>query len=138
MDSKAIISACFVSIIWGLLPHLNKYAQDGSDIFLYLVVRNTVGVLTLLTIILFSFGMRNIHITRRMTYTALAGILSSIALVAYIYCLSKSESSVVTSFINSGTLLTTVLLGFILYDEKINNSKIMGIACAILACVLLK
>lgn len=72
----------------------------------------------------------------------IAGICLGIPNFFSIYLLLKSlsvgvDASVMFPFINVGTILSGVLLGFIVFKEEINKSKVLGVLTAILAIYLI-
>ena len=72
----------------------------------------------------------------------IAGICLGIPNFFSIYLLLRSlsvgiDASVMFPFINVGTILTGVLLGFLVFKEEINKAKVIGVASAIIAIYLI-
>lgn len=72
----------------------------------------------------------------------IAGICLGIPNFFSIYLLLKSlsvgvDASVMFPFINVGTILSGVILGFVVFKEEINKTKVMGVITAIIAIILI-
>jgi len=72
----------------------------------------------------------------------IAGICLGIPNFFSIYLLLKSlsigvDAAVMFPFINVGTILTGVLIGFTVFREEINKTKVIGVITAIIAIVLI-
>jgi len=72
----------------------------------------------------------------------IAGICLGVPNFFSIYLLLKSlsvgvDAAVMFPFINVGTILTGVLIGFLIFKEEINKAKIIGVITAIIAIALI-
>lgn len=129
-----------VGIVWGMLPHMNKRGVQLDGITSYTAKR----YLTAAVVLLVCAAAHQLYYTPEnetgVTSTPIAvasGILSAITFLAYVWCLSENDPSVVTSSVYVLGLASAVAIGSYLRDEELSVIHRVGIGFGMLACALL-
>ncbi|UCC12000.1 MAG: EamA family transporter [candidate division WOR-3 bacterium] len=95
-----------------------------------------ITISSMLFMIIYLLIRRNLMINKYIFYGIPVGFVVLIAMLAFYEALRIGPASVVLPFTNLYVLFP-VLYGFIVLQESITITRIIGIACAIVACVLL-
>ncbi len=95
-----------------------------------------ITISSLFFMIVYLLIRRNLMINKYIFYGIPVGLIVLIAMLAFYEALRIGPASVVLPFTNLYVLFP-VLYGFIVLQESITVTRIIGIACAIVACVLL-
>ena len=129
-----------VGIIWGVLPHLNKHGMRVEGITVYTAKRYTTAAIVLLL----CAGVHQLYFqtqnsTPPMTFSVavVSGIISAVSFLAYMWCLSENEPSVVTSLVYVLGLLFAAISGAYIQDEALTTRQQIGVCVSIVACALL-
>jgi len=125
--------ACITLVAWG------AWAIGSKIMARHLNAASTsfwISLFSLVFMIIYLFMRRNLMINRYLFYGAPVGFFVLIAMLAFYEALRTGPASVVLPFTNLYVLFP-VLYGFIILQEAITITRILGIVCAVMATVLL-
>ncbi len=129
--------------IWWALAAMLGY---GVTSIIYKVASKSIDAVSMtfftslaIAIVTFIFWIfqKNKHITTPgIGYAVLAGVIASVAFVAFISSIQFGKTSIVTTLRNL-SFAVTVILALLFLHEEITIQKIIGIALAVGAAILL-
>lgn len=139
--SKGYLFPLFIFIATGVLETIINYTQKT-----YFETDNEIGyfvisaflVSFIFGIVILVFKLKSINLKN-----ILAGLLLSIPNTLGLYFFVKAlnentDSTSVLPVMNIGTLIFAIILGFILYKEKLTKNNWIGFSLAILSIILIK
>jgi len=117
--------------IWGLLMKLASKYFSWNQIF---IVTSIVTVMASLTVFVFFRPVINVH-SPGFSYALLAGLVGSVALVAFNYAIEAGKSIIVVP-LSALYPVVTIILSFLVLHEEISLLKAVGIALGLAAILL--
>ena len=114
--------------IWGLFMKLASKYFSWNQIF---IVTSIVTVVASLTVFVISKPEINIH-SLGFGYALLAGLVGSVALVAFNYAIEAGKSIIVVP-LSALYPVVTIILSFLVLHEEISLLKAVGIALGLAA-----
>ena len=141
MRAAGLAAILAVGIIWGALPHLNKHGIRIEGITSYTAKRHLTSacVLLICAFVHTTFFTHNAEAPSiaSTSVAVVSGVLTAGSLLAYMWCLSEYDASVVVSGVYVLGLTSAVLIGAHLRDEALATHQRLGVCASILACSLL-
>jgi transporter family protein len=128
--SSLVAMACWG--IWGLLMKLASKYFSWHQIF---IVTSIVTVMASLTVFIFFRPAINVH-SLGFSYALLAGVVGSVALVAFNYAIEAGKSIIVVP-LSALYPIVTIVLSFLVLHEEITLIKAVGIALGLAAILLI-
>jgi transporter family protein len=125
--------ACITLVAWG------AWAVGSKIMARNLNAASTsfwISIFSLFFMIVYLLIRKNLMINKYVFYGIPVGFLVLVGMLAFYEALRTGPASVVLPFTNLYVLFP-VLYGFVMLHEAITVTRIIGIACAILATVLL-
>jgi transporter family protein len=116
--------------IWGLFMKLASKYFSWNQIF---IVTSIVTVVASFTVFVISKPAINIH-SLGFGYALLAGLMGSVALVAFNYAIEAGKSIIVVSP-SALYPVVTIILSFLVLHEEISLLKAVGIAFSLAAII---
>lgn len=127
-------------VLWGIAPIFGKLGLGGMDPLPALMIRSAM-VTTILFLAVLVTGKWSAVIAaegRSIMFIALEGLCAAlIGQLAYYYAIKAGDVSKV-GIIVAGAPLVTIVLAFLILNEKITLYKIAGAAAIVLGIVLLR
>ena len=117
--------------IWGLFMKLASKHYGWNQIF---IVTSIVTVIASLTVFLFFKPNVNVH-SPGFSFALLAGLVGSVALVAFNYALEGGKSIIVVP-ISALYPIVTIILSFLVLHEEISLLKTIGIILGLVSILL--
>jgi drug/metabolite transporter (DMT)-like permease len=141
MRIAVLVTILIVGIIWGLLPHMNKHGAKVEGIVVYTSKRYTTAALVvILCATMYHYTRSTDEPTSSMVTLSLAtvaGVISALSFLAYMWCLADNDPSVVTSLVYVIGLMFAAIFGAYFEDESLTIRQKIGVAATIIACSLL-
>lgn len=139
MQIGVLVTILIIGIIWGLLPHMNKHGAKHEGIVVYTSKRYATAALVLIVCaIIYNWSID--EATPSMTTPSLAtvaGVISALSFLAYMWCLSDNDPSVITSLVYVLGLMFAAIFGTYIEDESLTVRQKTGVVASIIACSLL-
>ena len=129
-----LVSSLVAMICWGIWGLLMKLASKYFSWYQIFIVTSIVTVIASVTIFVFFRPIVNIH-SLGFAYALLAGVLGSIALVAFNYAIEVGKSIIVVPLTALYPVVTISLSYFVLHEE-ISLIKAVGIVLGLVAILL--
>jgi len=117
--------------IWGLLMKLAAKHFSWNQIF---IITSIVTVIASLTVFVLFRPVVNVH-SPGFSYALLAGLVGSVALVAFNYAIEAGKSIIVVP-LSALYPVVTIILSFLVLHEEISLLKAVGIALGLAAILL--
>lgn len=134
----------FLIISWSINPFFKKYGPKSLNSEEYLLFNHAIVTLIILILLIYLFGSRicNIKSFKKITAKELfISLVGSTITVCSSFCLIKLLKSNDTSYIipqiQPCVIILTIIIGYFLFNEKINTYKILGIFLIILGLFLI-
>ena len=139
MQVGVLVTILIIGIIWGILPHMNKHGAKKEGIVVYTSKRYaTAALILILCAIMYNRSVKEAN--SNMTTPSLAtvaGVISALSFLAYMWCLSNNDPSVVTSLVYVLGLMFAAIFGAYIEDESLTTRQKTGVVASIIACSLL-
>jgi uncharacterized membrane protein len=140
MNLSNFILCIFVAFLWSLQPILHKMLKKNIDVFILFIL---VWIFTSLFMIIFLFYYKN-HIYENIINLTKFEILIFIniglmcVLANYLYFnIIKIEDSYIVSAITYSSPLFTILVAYLLLQEHISISSVIGILLIFIGTIIL-
>ncbi len=118
--------------LWGFFPKLTVAYLDAKSALVY----QTIGSILVGLIVLFSLKMQPAFHPRGMLFAILTGIAGVTGTLCYFAAASRGRISLVVSITALYPLITIVLAALFL-KEPVTARQLAGMACAVLAILLM-
>lgn len=134
-----LVCNALVSVVWGVMPHVNKWGLVNMEPAFYAALRLAAGLVVLVV----AAGLTAMRGHRRWNsdrawVAPVAGLFTSLSILLYAWAIQQSKSpSAVTSFIYPASLALSVLFGRYLANESLQPVQLVGVASAVIACACL-
>jgi transporter family protein len=140
MNLSNFILCIFVAFLWSLQPILHKMLKKNIDVFILFIL---VWIFTSLFMIIFLFYYKNhiyeniINLTKfELLIFISIGIMCVLANYLY-FNIIKIEDSYIVSAITYSSPVFTILVAYLLLQENISISSIIGILLIVVGAVIL-
>lgn len=141
MRGGVLIVILFVSLTWGLIPHIHRSALETQDVLTYSTIR--FGLCFVLALSLMCLPQRK-RSTLRMALSAREGVVNlfsalttCFSILAFVWCTTKTSPWLVSAIAYVLGLAATVLLGACVFGDVIRPTQAMGLVLSGVAVVLL-
>ena len=132
------ILALFVLAAWGIQAYFMKLANkhtDGGTIFFYMMI---TGLLLIpVALLMTDFSVPINWSANGLGLTAGIQVLNSIGALCLVFAYRHGKAIVVSPLINAGAPLMTAVLSMIIIGVMPSTTKIIGIAFAVIAALLI-
>ncbi len=132
------ILATFILVAWGLQAYFMKLANkntDGGSIFFYMTI--TALLLIPIPLLMTDFSADINWGIDGLWQTAGVQILNSIGALCLVFAYRHGKAIVVSPLANAGAPLMTAILSLIILGVMPSTTKIIGIALAVIAALLI-
>lgn len=132
------VLAIFILVAWGLQAYFMKLANkstDGGSIFFYMTV--TALLLMPIPLLMTDFSADINWGGSQLLMTAGIQVLNSVGALALVFAYRHGKAIVVSPLANAGAPLMTAVISMILLSVMPSTTKIIGIAFAVIAALLI-
>lgn len=132
------VLAIIVLTAWGLQAYFMKLANkhtDGGSIFFYMMV--TAIMLIPVPLLMTDFSLEINWGAGGLWLTAAVQVLNSIGALLLVFAYRHGKAMVVSPLVNAGAPLMTAVLSMIILSVMPSTTKIIGIAFAVIAALML-
>lgn len=129
-----LVSSLVAMVCWGIWGLLMKFASNYFSWHQIFIVTSIVTITTSLIIFIIFKPQVNVY-SLGFSYSLLAGISGSIALVAFNYAIQFGKSIIVVP-LSALYPVVTIILSFFVLHEQISLIKAVGIALGLAAILL--
>ena len=136
MNINSLIFSTAAVLLWGVWGILLKQASVNLNPLNNLVFSGMGSLVVVLGSIALLGGKVDFSSSRSIVFSVLAGFIGTLAVLFFIYAVSKGRVSAVVPF-TSLYPIVTVLLAVVLLGENISVRQIFGIGFALIALLLL-
>jgi uncharacterized membrane protein len=134
--SWAVITAVFYSLFDFFVKKTAGRVEDGLASFIFNVV--SAVVLAFYLLVGKYQGLKVFTTSEGLLYNILGGILIGLASITFIKVFSTgSNLSIGVAIVRIGTVVLAVLLGIIIFHEKLDGRQIFGLLLALIGIGLL-
>jgi len=131
------ITYSFIAICcWGMWGFLMKLALNNLDWRQVFIIQGIFTLITSLLILFFLKPSMNLHFPD-IGYAFLASIASSLAVVAFYQALEAGKAIIIVPLTAALYPVVTVILSYIILNEKIGMFKGIGIILALIGVFLI-
>jgi uncharacterized membrane protein len=134
--SNAIILIMIVDILigalnivgWSLKPLIEKEGIKNTTFFIFANTRYITTALISVFILLLcnrTYITKNINY-KTISYSVFVAIIGLISIMSNYYLLSKYDANLVVGLVESGLIITTLLMSYLFFNEKISLIRVIG------------
>ena len=114
---------------WSIKPLLEKEGIKHSSFFIFANVRYITTALICVFILLAcnrKYVSDNFNY-KTIIYSIIVAIFGLLSIISNYYLLSKYDANLVVGLVESGLIITTLLLSYLFFNEKFSKTRIVGI-----------